>query len=135
MYAYFDKITGQCRQLVGGARAGGNDYDEVLLDVPFAGEPGRLWREGGVVKVYGELAISATPNPVAANSVVTVTATLPPDSPDTEARFQVYGGDFYSSPVVSGQADHTYVFSAPGTYRIAVLSAHHGTAAVEVTVQ
>jgi hypothetical protein len=66
---------------------------------------------------------------------VTVTATLPADTPDAEVTFQVDGGQSYTEPVVNGQASHAYAFSLPGTYRIQVSSAHHGQAVVEVIVQ
>jgi hypothetical protein len=77
---------------------------------------------------------AASPNPAGVNDIVTVTASLPPDTPDTEVTFQLVGGQAYIEPVSSGQASHAYAFAQPGVYEIAVSSAHHGTATVEVTI-
>lgn len=86
------------------------------------------------VQVYPRLSASASPNPAAVNATVTITATLPADTPDTSVTFQVEGGQAYTEPVTQGQASHAYAFAQSGVYRIAVSSVHHGTAIVEVTI-
>ncbi len=88
----------------------------------------------GVV-TYAGLTASATPNPVAINATVTVSATLPAGTPDISLTFQVEGGAAYTEPVSAGQASHAYAFVTPGTYRVVVSSLHHGTQVVEVVVQ
>lgn len=87
------------------------------------------------VKIYPRLTAAATPNPAAVNAVVEVTATLPAGSPDTKVTFALEGGTTVKEPVVQGKTVHAYAFTAVGTYRIAVSSAHHGIATVEVVVQ
>jgi hypothetical protein len=79
--------------------------------------------------------VAASPNPAAVNAVVEVTAALPVDTPDTTVTFAVEGGAPATEPVANGQAVHAYAFARPGTYRISVSSAHHGTRIVEVVVQ
>jgi hypothetical protein len=96
--------------------------------------PGDWYLSGVFVRGAFER-VEVTPTPATVNAVVTVTATLPADTPDAEVTFQVDGGQSYTEPVVNGQASHAYAFSLPGTYRIQVSSAHHGQAVVEVIVQ
>lgn len=84
--------------------------------------------------VYDPIATSTTPNPAAVNAVVELTATLPPDTPDTQVTFALEGWTPVTESVVQGQATHAYAFTAPGTYRVTVSSAHHGSATVEVVV-
>lgn len=79
--------------------------------------------------------LAADPNPAAAGQAITVRATLPPGTPDTEVTFQVEGGQAYVKPVTGGQASHTYAFASPGIYQIMVSSAHHGPRKMEVSVQ
>ncbi len=87
------------------------------------------------VLIYPKLVVEASPNPAAVNATVEVTATLPLNTPDTEVIFTLRGGGTpIKEPVVQAKAVHAYAFASAGTYRIAVSSAHHGTAYVEVTV-
>jgi len=83
-----------------------------------------------------ELPISAaaSPNPAAVNTTVTVTATLPVDTPDTSVTFQAEGGTAYREPVSNGQASHMFAFAALGIYHVTASSAHHGKTTVEVVV-
>ncbi|MGE5589192.1 MAG: hypothetical protein ACM3ZA_00975 [Bacillota bacterium] len=62
-------------------------------------------------------------------------ATLPKGSPDVEVTFTVDGGAPITEPVEAGGASHAYAFKAPGTYRVLVFSAHHGSTMAEVLVQ
>lgn len=78
--------------------------------------------------------VTASPSTAAVDTTVTVTATLPADTQDTQATFQVEGGSAISEDVVDGQASHAYVFVSPGTYQINVSSVNHGRAVVEVVV-
>lgn len=87
------------------------------------------------VQTWAKLTATATPNTAAVNDTVTVTATLPGGSPDTEVTFQLEGGAAYQEPVTAGQASHAYAFSLAGAYRITVSSAHHGAQTVEVTIE
>lgn len=110
----------------------------MVQELPIGAEAalGRAFLQGdGSIVVYDPLNASVLPNPVPVNSTVTVTATLPVGSPDAQVTFQAEGGGAYQEPVVNGQAAHAYAFAAAGNYRIAVSSAHHGTAYAEVTVQ
>jgi len=68
------------------------------------------------------------------DQVVTVTATLPTNTQDTEVVFRVDDGPDIVESVTNGQAEHSFAFSLPGVYTITVSSQNHGTAAVEVTV-
>lgn len=84
---------------------------------------------------YQYLSATVAPNPVAVNTATTVTANLPPGSPDAQVTFQVQGGAAYTEPVANLKASHAFAFASAGTYQVAVSSAHHGTAWVGVIVQ
>lgn len=88
----------------------------------------------GVI-VYPKLIAGAGPNPATVNATVTVMATLPAASPDTQVTFQVMGGQAFIEPVSNLQASHAFAFASAGTYQVAVSSAHHGTVWLEVVVQ
>lgn len=68
------------------------------------------------------------------DQVVTVTATLPIDTQDTEVIFKVEDGPDIIEPVSNDTAEHPFAFSAPGNYTITVTTPNHGCATVEVTV-
>lgn len=87
------------------------------------------------VRIYPRLTAEASPNPAAVNDIVTVTAALPLDSPDSEVVFQIAGGTAYSEPATGDQASHAYAFATAGDYMILVSSAHHGVAQVGVKVR
>lgn len=70
----------------------------------------------------------------AIDQVVTVTATLPANTTDTEVIFKVDDGPEIVEPVTNSQAEHSFAFSQPGVYTITVRSQNHGSASVEVTV-
>lgn len=81
------------------------------------------------------LAVTVSPNPVAIDEVVMVTAFLPPYSSDTEITFQVEGGQQWREQVVNCKGTHAFVFTQPGIYQITVSSLSHGKEVVEVVVQ
>lgn len=89
----------------------------------------------GAWTTYPLLTVAASPNPAVANQTLTVTATLPAGSPDSQVAFRVVGGASYVETCIDGQATHAFAFAAAGTYRIAVSSTHHGVIEVEVMVQ
>ncbi|MEW6048494.1 MAG: hypothetical protein AB1609_18790 [Bacillota bacterium] len=109
----------------------GDGLKLVLLSDVDPVSPGDKW-DG--TRFCDRLSATISPNPVAVNDVVIVTAILPAGTLDTEVTFALEGGELVAEAVSNGQATHAYAFRQPGVYRIAVGSRHHGTAYVEVVV-
>lgn len=89
--------------------------------------------DGG--KFYRKMQLWASPNPASVGDVVTVTATLQPDTPDATVTFKADEAPLTEEPVQNGKAEAAFSFSLPGTYVITTSSPHHGSATVEVIVQ
>jgi len=93
--------------------------------------------ETGQWTIYDRLTASG-PATATTGETITVTATLPVDSPDTEISFQVRFGNETSEPVTvpvtDGTAEQQFSFDVEGAYTIIISSVHHGSASVGVTV-
>jgi len=93
--------------------------------------------QSGNWTVYDRLS-AAGPASATVGETITVTATLPAGSPDTEVSFQVRFGsetsDPVSVPVTSGAAEQELTFDVEGAYQIIASSVHHGSAFLGVNV-
>lgn len=80
------------------------------------------------VKITPKIKLEASPNPFEPGEIVTLTATIPLDSPDPAVSFLLPGNFEVTEPVVGGQAQHLVQFEDSGSYFIAASSDTHGTA-------
>ena len=91
----------------------------------------------GTWTVYDRLTVSG-PNSAMIGETITVTATLPENSPDDEVTFQVRFEDELSDQVtvtaIDGVAEQQFSFDTEGVYTIIMSSVHHGSASLGVTV-
>lgn len=87
--------------------------------------------------------ILTVPTSVTVNVPITVTATLPTGSPDTEIKLcvawqdvsgELHRADPMTVSVVDGQASMDIQFSTAGRYLIEAFSEHHGLTNAEVVV-
>lgn len=91
--------------------------------------------------IYDRLTIAkSSDEPISVSDEITVTATLPADSPDNEVVFTaLFNGRPLAEPVdvavTDGQAVQAYIFDKPGYYTVSASSTHHGGAATVIVVK
>jgi hypothetical protein len=102
---------------------------------------GRAFYIDGEWVIYERLSIAkSSDEPISVGDEITVTATLPADSPDSAVTFSVvFNGVLLSEPVEvavsDGQAVQAYIFDKPGYYTVSASSTHHGGAATVIVVK
>lgn len=82
---------------------------------------------------YPPITLSA-PATASVGEAIEAVAALPPNSPDSELFFRFLDTNI-PEELVENRAAHLYQFMTPGTYKIGVMSQHHGVTALEVLVQ
>lgn len=101
----------------------------------------RAFFENGAWTVYEPIVISV-PEIAEVDATVSVSATLPVGSPDTDVSFVVSytdeNGEQTMEPIVvtavDSVASHDFAFAVAGTYQISASSTHHGSDSGEVAI-
>lgn len=105
----------------------------VQLPADAAVSPGDWYINGQFVPAHFA-SVEALPQTADPGQTVTVTATIPEGSDDTEVLFTIPDVFEQAEPVSNGQASHLLQFDQPGTYYVEVSSQRHGRQTVEVVV-
>lgn len=116
-----------------------SEYTHEGTEEVWENQSRAFYKNGGWV-VYDLIQLTRdTESTVLPGTEISVTATLPIDTPDSEISFVVY---FNNDPIIDpttvavaeGQAQKAFIFEDEGYYFIHAQSEHHGVAVVGVSV-